>query len=107
MRMRAAGEALASAPPPPLVASAPPGDAAGSPVAALPSGEPLNGSRSIALAQEALDLGDDGARLARLGEVAVAPDLHRLLPVARQGVRGEGDDRDLVRRRVVLEHLRR
>src|SRR5215204_2861847 len=57
--------------------------------------------------EEALYLGHDRARLARLRQVAVAPHLHRLLPVARQRVRRQRDDRDLVRGRVVLEHLRR
>src|SRR5256885_418912 len=59
------------------------------------------------LAEEALDLGDDGAWLARLGQIAVASHLHRLLPIRREGVRRQRDDRDVARHGIVLEHLRR
>src|SRR5687768_11073543 len=64
-------------------------------------------SGGITPTQEALNLSDDGARLARLRQIPVAADLHRLLAVGRQRVRGQGDDRYVLRRRVVLEHLRR
>src|SRR3712207_3217327 len=64
-------------------------------------------SGAIAPAQEALNLRDDGARLARLRQVPVAPDLHRLLAVGGEGVRRQRDDRDVLRRGIMLEDLRR
>src|SRR5580704_18212379 len=59
----------------------------------------------FSLPEEALDLGDHRAGLTGLGEIAIAPDFHRLLPVRRQRVGGQRDNRNVVRRRVVLEHL--
>src|SRR5688572_15231253 len=64
-------------------------------------------SRSIALPEKALDFRDDRTRLARLREVAVAPDFHRLLAIGRQGMRRQRNDRDLVGGRILLEDLRR
>src|ERR1700737_2353077 len=60
---------------------------------------------SIVLAEEPLDFGDDCSRLTRLGEISVAAHFHRLLPVGRESVRGQGDDGDLPRGWVVLQHL--
>src|SRR3954454_6228942 len=64
-------------------------------------------SSAIVLPEESLHLGDHGARLARLREIPVASHLHRLLTIRRERVGGEGDDRDLSRLRIVLQHLRR
>src|SRR6185437_14324615 len=58
-----------------------------------------------ALADEALDLADDGFRLARLGEIAVTPRLHGPLAIGRQRMRRERDDRNATCLRIVLEHL--
>src|SRR6185437_411006 len=63
-------------------------------------------SSGIRPTKESLNFGDNGARLAGLGKVAVAPNLHCLLAIGRQGVSRERDDRDVPRRRVVLQHLR-
>src|ERR687896_2581652 len=61
---------------------------------------------AIVLPEKLLDLAHNRLGLARLGEVAVAPDLHRFLPVRRESVRGEGDDGNVLRVGIALEHLR-
>src|ERR1700694_1341508 len=66
-----------------------------------------SGLRSIILAEEPLHLRDDCPRLARLGEVAVAADLHRLLAIGCKSVRGQRDNGNPLCRRIVLQHLRR
>src|SRR3954462_13452568 len=60
---------------------------------------------SIVFAEEPLYFSDDRPRLTGLGEVSVAADFHRLLAIGREGVRGQRDDRYLLRGRIVLEHL--
>src|SRR5687767_5559240 len=67
----------------------------------------LSSGCDILLSEEPLDFRHHGARLARLREVSIASDLHRLLAVGRERVRGQRDDRDVARLGVVLEHLRR
>src|SRR5688572_18679770 len=62
-------------------------------------------SRTIARPEKALHLGDDRARLAWLREIPVAADLHCFLPVGCQRVRGERNDRNLLRRRILLQDL--
>src|ERR1700738_4583157 len=57
------------------------------------------------LAKEALDLRDDGAGLARFGEISIASDLHRLLAIGGQRVRRERDDWNVACCRIVLQHL--
>ena len=57
---------------------------------------------SIIFPEEPLHFGDHGPRLTRLGEVAVASDFHGLFAIGGQRMRGQGDDRDLPRLRVVL-----
>src|SRR5687768_4886117 len=64
-------------------------------------------SGGIAAAEEALDLGNDRARLARLGQVPIAADLHRLLAIGSEGVSCQGDDGDVLGGGVVLEDLGR
>src|SRR5437868_8191909 len=63
--------------------------------------------RSIVFAEESLDFSDDRPRLAWLGEVSIAADFHRLLAVRREGVRGQRDNWNGLRGRIVLEHLGR
>src|SRR6476660_966741 len=86
-------------------------DAAGVPiVSATTPAWPDSSSAGIlggVLAEEALHFGDDGPRLAGLGQIAVAPHFHRLLAIGCEGVRGERDDRDVARHRIVLQHLGR
>src|SRR6476659_7408295 len=59
------------------------------------------------LPEEPLDLCDHGAWLARLGEIPVASDFHRLLAVGRERVRGQGNDGNVTRDGGVLEDLGR
>src|SRR6185437_775012 len=71
-----------------------------------PGGNVTECSARDALADEALDLAHHGFWLARLGEITVTPRLHGALAIGRQGMRGERDDRDAPRLRIMLEHLR-
>src|SRR5690349_22077563 len=64
-------------------------------------------SSAIVLPEESLYLGDYSARLARLRQISIASDLHRLLTVRRESVSRERDDRNLSCFRIVLQHLRR
>src|SRR5687767_10288932 len=57
--------------------------------------------------EEALYLGNHGAWLAGLCEVAVTAHLHRLFPIRREGMRGQRNDGNVLRGRIVLQHLRR
>src|SRR6266480_376252 len=61
--------------------------------------------RSIVFAEESLHLRDYGSRLTWLREVSVAADLHRLLAIGGEGVRGQRDDRNPFRRGIVLQNL--
>src|SRR5438876_8796065 len=61
--------------------------------------------RSIVFAEESLHLRDYGSRLTGLREVSVAADLHRLLAIGGEGVRGQRDDRNPFRRGIVLQDL--
>src|SRR6185437_10918578 len=63
-------------------------------------------SSGIRPTKEALNFGDNGARLTGLGEIAIASNFHRLLAVRSQRVSCERDDGDVPGRGVVLQHLR-
>src|SRR3982074_781727 len=65
------------------------------------------GLRSLVFAEEPLDLCDHRSRLAGLGEIAVATDLHRFFAIRCESVRGQRDDGNPLRRRIMLQHLRR
>src|SRR5687768_14575646 len=65
----------------------------------------LFASGPIVLAEEPLDFRYYGSGLTRLGEISVATDFHCLLAVGGEGVRGECDDGDFLRRGIVLQNL--
>src|SRR5438094_2309160 len=67
----------------------------------------VSSSSPIVLPEETLHLGHHGAWLARLREITVASYFHRFLPVRRQRMRGQRNDWNLPRLRIVLQHLRR
>src|SRR5258708_5134090 len=60
----------------------------------------------IRLSEESVYFRDYRARLAGLGQMPVAAHFHRLLAIRRQRVRGQCDDGNVLRGRVVLENLR-
>src|SRR4029079_6901324 len=62
-------------------------------------------SVAIVAAKESLHLCDDRSRLAGLREISVTPHFVCFFPVGRQGVRRQSNDRDVFRRRIMLQDL--
>src|SRR3954462_4194014 len=61
--------------------------------------------RSIVFAEKSLDFSDNRSRLAGLGQISIAADFHRLLPIRRESVSGKGDDWNRLRGWIVFQHL--